>query len=380
MAEPLRRNSPDADLGGYIRIALLIDLAPRKLGSLEDWLLAFAREGRSRGHVVDVYGKVPTHPVFLERLRAHGAGWGTLDRAGIGSSMWHAVRKLRTYDVLHLQLFQPYRWWTYLAALAWPARVLILDQYSGPLPGQLSWKNAVKNRFRCTAALLRVDGVAGVSNYVVRRDRWLYGLPRRKLRRIYSGVDLQRFTPGSVDGRSPAHVLCVANLHWIKGVEHLVRAVALLGDTEVELTLAGDGPEEAKLQGLVAELGIGRKVHFLGLRNDVSELVRQAGIFVHPAVWEEAFGFAIAEAMAGGCAVVATNAGGIPELIEDGVTGLLVPPADPIAIAGAIRRLLDDPALRDRLQAAGRQRVEERFDLRQSVLANLDWCEESARD
>ncbi len=292
--------------------------------------------------------------------------------------MWQAVRKLRTYDVLHLQLFQPYRWWTHAAALAWPARVLILDQYSGPLPGQLSWKSALKNRFRCAVALPRVHGVAGVSDYVVKRDRWLYGLPRRKLRRIYSGVDLERFTPGKRDDKGPPHLLCVANLHWIKGVEHLVRAVGLLGDPGVELALAGDGPEEANLRALATGLGISGQVRFLGLRNDVSDLVRQAGIFIHPAVWEEAFGFAIAEAMAGGCAVVATNAGGIPELIEDGVTGLLVPPADPAALAAAIRRLLDDPALRARLQAAARRRVEERFDLERSVRANLDWCEEAA--
>jgi glycosyltransferase involved in cell wall biosynthesis len=362
-----------------IRIAVLIDIAPRKLGSFEDWIMGFARAGKRRGHIIDVYGRSPIHPDILASLRESGAGWNTLDADGIGSSPLQAIRTLRSYDILHLSFFQPYRRWSYLAALSWPAQVLMLDHYSGPLPGQLTWKSALKNRFRCSPALLRVRGMAGVSEYVTKRDSWLYGLSRSRLRTIYNGVDIQRFSPQDpqrVSGGREA-ILCVAHLHWIKGVEHLVRAVGRLGDPAVQLSLVGDGPEEAKLRRIVQEENLRDQVHFLGLRNDVPDLVRRAEIFVHPAVWEEAFGLGIAEAMASECAVIASHVGGIPELIEDGVSGLLVPPGDSGALATAIRRLLDDAELRGRLGGAARARVQERFDLDRAVEAHLDWCEET---
>lgn len=359
----------------------MMEIAPRKLGSFEDWVVAFVREGARRGHSIEVLGKAPAHATFLAELGRHGANWGTLDANGIGASWAGAIAYLRQFDVLHLSFFQPYRLWTYLAALAWPARVLLQDHYSGPLPGELSWRSALKNRFRASPALWRVSQVAGVSRYVTDRDAWLYGLPKRKLRTIYNGVSLSRFyPPGSGEARQPAEsLLSVAQLHQVKGVDHLIRAIGILNDPDLHLSLAGEGPEASNLRQLVSTLGLENQVSFLGLRDDVPDLERRAGIFVHPAIWEEAFGLGIAEAMASGCAVIASRVGAIPELVEDGVTGLLVPPSDPAALAAAIRRLLEDPGLRQRLATAARACVEERFELSRAVDAHLDWCETMGR-
>jgi starch synthase len=101
----------------------------------------------------------------------------------------------------------------------------------------------------------------------------------------------------------------------------------------------------------------------------------QADIFVHPAIWQEAFGLTITEAMASGCATVASRVGGIPEIIDDGVSGLLFPAGDVEALATALRLLLTDPVRRHRLGEAGRDRVRERFTLEGSVLGQLDWIE-----
>lgn len=131
----------------------------------------------------------------------------------------------------------------------------------------------------------------------------------------------------------------------------------------------GDGPEETCLRRLGDELGIAARTQFCGLRDDVASLLREADIFVHPATWAEAFGWTIAEAMASGCAVIATNVGAIPELVEHGRSGMLVPPADPIALAHAMTRLAGDEALRLELGRNARARAEERFGLARSASA-----------
>jgi glycosyltransferase involved in cell wall biosynthesis len=96
-------------------------------------------------------------------------------------------------------------------------------------------------------------------------------------------------------------------------------------------------------------------------RDELPSLYRSSGMLVLPSVWEEPFGIPLVEAMASGLPVVATRVGGIPEIVEHGVTGLLVPPDDPDALAGAIAELLVDPSRARELGEAGRRRAEERF-------------------
>ena len=96
---------------------------------------------------------------------------------------------------------------------------------------------------------------------------------------------------------------------------------------------------------------------------------------MHPAVWEEAFGLTIAEAMAAGRAVVASRTGGIPELVEDGVSGLLVPPGDPEGLARALDLLANRPALRRQLGSNARARAQQRFSLEQCAREHVRWCE-----
>ena len=131
---------------------------------------------------------------------------------------------------------------------------------------------------------------------------------------------------------------------------------------------------------LASELGVAERTRFLGLRSDLSAVLQDADIFVHPAVWQEAFGLAIAEAMATGCPVVGSNVGAVPELVVDGVTGLLVPPGDSHAIAGALEQLAMDPELRNRLGQAARTRAEQIFDLEKCVEQHLEWCLSAQRD
>jgi glycosyltransferase involved in cell wall biosynthesis len=359
-----------------VRIAVLIDLAPRKLGSLEDWLAAFARVARRAGHSVDIYGREPIHGTVLDELRAHGAGWYTIDALARDRS--RAVLKLARYDVVHATLFGLRDLPLLLAYAAWPARVLVFDQNSdaaGPIDSPSALRQLLNRAF-----LLRINGLAGVSNYVRDRLAMRFNASER-IRTIYHGVNLARYVAPATRRSSvgDVHILTAAWLIGEKGVDHLIRAMASPALHRARLSIAGDGPELESLRRLSDELGVAERTRFLGLRTDLSSLLQEADIFVHPAVWQEAFGLTIAEAMATACPVVGSRVGAIPELVVDGVTGLLVPPGDSHAIAGALERLAMDPELRNRLGQSARRRAEEMFDLETCVEHHLEWCVSAQR-
>lgn len=362
-----------------MRIAVLINLAPRKLGSLEGWLVALCDEARRRGYAVDVFGREPIHPQVQATLGALGVGWKTVD--WLESSPLRAVRRLAAYDVLHVNMFQPRTPVALMAYAAWPARVLMVDHSSGPMPGTIQG-SAARNVLRRAAdrvSMGRVDHLAGVSNYVRDRDQRRFDLPSNRVRTLYNGVDMARFAPRREASSPPDETTMVAVAHLIpeKGVDTLLHAVAQMRFSRTPLTLVGDGPEAGRLQALAEQLGIASRVRFAGVRDDIPELMDAADIFVHPARWAEAFGLSIAEAMSMERGVVASRVGGIPELIEHGRSGLLVPPGDVAALAAALDFLVQRPEERLRLARSARRRVHERFSLEACVAAHLGWMEEA---
>jgi colanic acid/amylovoran biosynthesis glycosyltransferase len=162
-------------------------------------------------------------------------------------------------------------------------------------------------------------------------------------------------------------VLSVGRLVASKGHDDLIRAVAMVRGRghAVRLRIGGSGPQQAALDALVKELGIGEAVTFLGsLAEDrYQEEMNQADVFVLASHCEP-LGVVYMEALATGAAVIGTAAGGVGELITSGENGLLVPPKNPGALAGAIEILLGDPVLRQRLGEAGRRKVVAEFDSR----------------
>lgn len=362
-----------------LRLALFLELSPRRLGSFEDWMVLMATEGAARGHTVDIFTRGPIHPVVAERLEQAGAGWYELDsieRRPLVSSR----RLARRYDVIHLTLFAPRSRVSLAAYAAWPARVAFIDQFSDVgdwTPPKFRPRDLVSSLLD-RAMMRRLGAMAGVSDYVTSRDRLRFG--SQKLRTLYNGVRVDRYQPRS-SLRAPSEAVVVFVAAWLipeKGIDILLRAFAQTRGTEVRLQVAGDGPDEGRLRALAIELGIAERTSFLGLRNDLPDLLADADIFVHPATWAEAFGFAVAEAMSCGCAVVAASVGAMPELIEDGTSGLLFAPGDPDALAAQLNRLIEDRTLRELLSANARARVVERFSMSSSVRQHLDLCEEIA--
>ncbi|MFI9270096.1 glycosyltransferase family 4 protein [Kitasatospora sp. NPDC052896] len=184
--------------------------------------------------------------------------------------------------------------------------------------------------------------------------------------RIPPGVDVERFTPGPPVAERPRTVLYVGRLDrssaW-KGLPVLLEAFAALDDLPAaRLRLVGDGDALDEHRGHAERLGLADRVVFTGAltgRALVAEL-QQAALLVLPSLTSaESFGMALIEAMACGTPVVGSAVGGIPHVIADGETGLLVPPGDPAALAAACRRLLTDAGTADRFGTAGRRHVVE---------------------
>ncbi len=198
------------------------------------------------------------------------------------------------------------------------------------------------------------------------------GNGRSKIRVAHLGVDTERFAPsGERRRRGAPRILCVANHVPEKGIEHLLDAARQLAEegTEVRVELVGEGPLTDSLRARASRLGLTpRSVVFRGRRDreQVRRALARATIFALPCsagggVDHDGLPVAILEAMACGLPLVTTPVGGIPDAIEDGENGRLVPPDDPAALARTLSELLTDPAQRRRLGASARRSAEERF-------------------
>lgn len=187
------------------------------------------------------------------------------------------------------------------------------------------------------------------------------------------GVDTNVFRPRArQETGGPFRIVCVGSFVEVKGHRYLIEACRLLADAGVdfECLLIGRGPLQSELEALIAELELAGKVRIEGAkpRLEVAEIVATADAAVLPSVWSsrndrEGIPVALMEAMASGVPVVASDMSGMPELIESGRNGLLVPPTDAQALADAIRRLHDDPDLGRALARAGLETVRLDYDL-----------------
>lgn len=217
----------------------------------------------------------------------------------------------------------------------------------------------------------RIDEKAGRASFVAcishfcRSQLMCFAGPEtwNKLHIVHCGVDPSRYAPAP--DRSGVRVLFVGRLAGVKGVPILIDAVARLADSYPDLTarLVGDGPERAALETEVKARGLQDRVVFLGYRSqtEVAEELAQTDVFALPS-FAEGVPVVLMEAMAAQVPVLTTRIAGIPELVEDGVSGRVVPPGDGVAFAGALEALLADPEQRKRYGAAGRAKVVAEFD------------------
>jgi glycosyltransferase involved in cell wall biosynthesis len=211
-----------------------------------------------------------------------------------------------------------------------------------------------------------VDRYIAVSHHMAGMLRRACLFSERKIRVVHNGVPLPRFEPdsrpslrealGARNGRPV--VLTLARLDRQKGIGYLIEAAAQV--PAALFVVAGEGPEREALQDKARTCGVADRVLFLGYRTDVLALLASCDAFALPSLYE-GLPLSVLEAMAASKPVIATRVGGTDEAVEDGVTGLLVPPADATALASAIRRLLEQRPLAIRLAGAARESVQRDF-------------------
>ena len=220
--------------------------------------------------------------------------------------------------------------------------------------------------------------VVAISNYnkemIVSECQGNY---RDKVKVIHCGVDTGVFQIRSAEtpyekGGHPFMILCVGTLHEVKGQAYLIEACCKLQERGVDFAchFVGDGPDKLALTALAAQAGLSEQVHFHGPQKQerIAQLLQEADVLVAPSVptrdgRREGIPVVLIEAMSSGVPVVASDLSGIPELVLDGRTGLLVPPKDVVALAAALERYYRDPVLRKRLSLTGREKVVDQFDL-----------------
>jgi glycosyltransferase involved in cell wall biosynthesis len=193
------------------------------------------------------------------------------------------------------------------------------------------------------------------------------GVPPARVTVIPNGIDLSAYSPRP--DRSPLRrVVMVAGLRRIKGLDVLIAAAARIvaSSPDTRFVIAGDGPERESALRHVRELGIETSFEFLGHRDDVPAVLANADLFVLPSR-SEAFPNAVIEAMAAGLPVVATQVGGIVELVQPERTGVLVPSDDPEALADAVMSLIADPDRANALGRTARQEIERQYSLSSMV-------------
>ncbi len=351
---------------------VIVHLIPQipSWGGAESVLLDIARTmDKDRFEMVVVFWGA--HDELAAPLREAGARVAKLEFGRIVSfaSVRRLADVLKEYqaDLVHTHFIDS----DLLAvAAAWSSGIPVVTHvHSFPFP-QNAWQSL---RYRLMAP--RIARTICVSACVRAHVRRSTGMPMEKLPLVPNGIDTARYAQvvtddrkraiaralGLAEGLSPGDlpvIGCVARFAPVKSMPVFIRAAARVVEAypQAQFLAIGDGEERLLCEALARELGVDDNIVFTGTRADVPELLSVMDVFALPCV-REAFGIVLLEAMASGVPIVAADAAAIPELVRDGQEGLLYAPKDPDAMARAILRLLDDPALAGQLARAAWERA-----------------------
>lgn len=356
------------------RIALISSSFDPYVGGVEAHVRSVARELVADGHAVEVWtvdrgehlGARELDGIVVRYLQTplpsrsvRGVGAFTVTVGGAWRRWSAAVREFRP-QLLHVHCFGP----NGLYALALHRRFglpLVVTSHGETVAddrGVFGGSALLRSGLR--RALVRAAAVTAPSEFVLRDLRDSYGLTGGRV--VPNGVDVDiRPTETLPDAASERFILGVGRLGAMKGFDLLIDAFAAADlDEGIRLIIGGDGPERHRLEESIASHGLQDRVDLVGRLDaqGVADAMTAALAVVVPSRME-AFGIVALEAWRSGTALVMTNRGGAPEFVRDGVDGLLVDPEDTTALAGVMRRVVADAALRESLADAGRRRVGE---------------------
>lgn len=280
----------------------------------------------------------------------------------------------RRIDVVHAHQYTPF-FYTALARLRGAKSKILLTEHGRHYPDVVSAKRRWANRWLlsrfanhstacCKFSAIALEKLDGFKNVEV----------------VYNGIDIQhhplrctgteRLSLRAKLGLSQEkkYIVCIARFHPVKDHSTLVRAFAHLAtkNKEADLILVGTGPDEEKIRELAAQSGVSDRVHFWGVRRDVSDILQAADVFSLTSV-SEAASLTLLEAMANGCPVAVTDVGGNGEHVTHGEHGLLSPRGDVERLSNNLQSLLQSPEQAAAYANSARKRVEQEFRLEQAV-------------
>ena len=278
-------------------------------------------------------------------------------------------------DILHTHLFEPSVVGLLAGFLARTPLRVVTRHYSD-YHTRINRKWHVRLDQLCTRLSHAVIAVSQhTADHMIKTEH----APRQKVHAVLNGIDFDRAQISGSDAAPRIRrefaaenanlLVIVARLHPEKGHHYLFQALPEVRRNTrrpVRLLVAGTGPSDRAYHEEVRALGCEDMVSFLGFRKDAPDLIAAADLLILPSV-AEAFGLVLTEALYLGTPVVATRVGGIPEIVDDGAEGILVPPADSKALADAIVTLLNDPERRQRMAGSGRERVLSNFNFENMV-------------
>lgn len=366
----------------------VFSLDPKRIGGVEMFAREISVQLDSAGwDSVLCFNKPATREVagFLDlpntRVEAHPEIFGPQVRAIAG---FRRLLKTVRPDIVHFHFLPGLTPFPWLAKLSGVERIYTTDHSSreeGDPARRLGFLKAAVGR----SVWSPVTKVVSVSRYVEKCNRELEVLRPEQISMIYNGVDRRRVSSAEAGfafrirngiPKNSILVMQISKLIPQKGFPDLLRAAKLVieDNPNVCFALVGEGQYESAYRALARQLEIADHVFFTGLSPDplMDGTLASADILCQVSRWEEAFGWSIVEAMAHGKPVIASRAGGIPEIVSDRRNGYLVDRGDVPCIAERILRLARDVRLRKTLGEAGRADVEERFDLKENVSAMLN--------
>lgn len=371
----VKHNSgPDGSASKKTAIALILDSAPRTWTSQEEIHLRLCRALRDLG--------ITPVLVYADKLSAEietplkNAG-AIIEVATYGRGVFDYFRALRKIFVAHRVSLVHVCFFDYFSLVPWLVRLtgikaVLFEQLNSGMLKATSWRKRLI-QLRAIFAIYPAVQVVAIS-YFVKSELAKCGVANDKIIVRHLGVDTERFHPDPAAREKLASEFSIQSSEIIlstvsvmrafKNPGLIIRACGLLAARGVpfRLFVAGDGDMVPELKRLAEQEGIAQQTHWLGYCADPKALLQASDIFLLASIGE-AFGLVLAEAMACEVPVVGSQSGAIPEIVEDGHTGFLAPPDDPVAFADAIEKLARNKELRERMGINSLNRVREKFDV-----------------
>jgi L-malate glycosyltransferase len=291
-------------------------------------------------------------------------------RPGLDWRCAHGLARLlrrEQVDVIHAHQYTPFFYGSF-ARLLYRRPAVIFTEHGRHFPDYPRRKRMLANRL----LLRQEDRVIGVGEAVRQALINNEGIPAGRVEMIYNGIDLAPFGKSAPDradarpemgiGPNDLVIVQVARLDYLKDHATAIRTLARVvrHRPDARLVLVGEGPERDKIEDQARRSGLEPNLRLLGLRKDIARILTAADLFLLTSI-SEGIPLTLIEAMAAGLPVVATRVGGVGEVIEDQVTGLLAPSGDDAILAGHLLRLAEDRGLAGSMREHGRQRARGMF-------------------